>query len=186
MLLIIYFRFFIFVVYANHEYIFTTKISRSRVNPDAVAIDALSFITTSEYSFSFFCRSLGFYGVGRLLCFFLSELPAIGYVQYLFMHLAPQNMYIGRASCTVLPFLRRQETLSRRHHVMYASNILPRCERNLTFRARPQIDIPKRDQHVLMYIYTNTRTVWDHENRSPIQSLTLMRSAISLRRMFFF
>ena len=41
-------------------------------------------------SFSFFCRSLGF-SVGRLLCFFFSELPAVGCIQHSFMYLAPQN-----------------------------------------------------------------------------------------------
>ena len=61
--------------------------------------------------------------------------------------------------------VRHQKTLSRHRHVMHVSDILPRCECKLTFRARPQIDIPKCDQHVHC------------ENRSLIQSLALMHSA---------
>ena len=40
---------------------------------------------------------------------------------------------IRRASCTVLPFLRHQETSSRCHRVMHVSDILPGCEHKLTF-----------------------------------------------------
>ena len=57
-------------------------------------------------SFSFFCRSLGF-SVGRLLCFFSSELPAVGCIQHLFMYWAPQNtcMYVTKGQLHCPPLL---------------------------------------------------------------------------------
>lgn len=50
------------------------------------------------------------------------------------------------------------------------------CISDTSFWAWVQIDIPKRDQHVCMYV----RTYIPPENRSLIQSLVLMRSVISI------
>ena len=60
------------------------------------------------------------------------------------MHLAPQIHTLRRASRAVLPVIRHQETLSQRCRVMHVIDILPGRERKSTFRAWPEIDIPRR------------------------------------------
>ena len=47
-------------------------------------------------SFSFFCRSLGFYSGQTSLFFLFSKLPAVGWVQHLLMHMALQNTHVAK------------------------------------------------------------------------------------------
>ena len=90
----------------------------------------------------------------EFFAFFVSELPAVGYVQHSFMHLAPQIRTLRRVSRAALPVFCSQETSPWRRCVMHIFGILSRCEPKLTFRGWPQIDIPKRYWHVRTYIHT--------------------------------
>ena len=93
---------------------------------------------------------------GDFFAFFVSESPAIGCVQHLFMHLALQIRTSRRASRAALPVLRSQEMSSRLRRVMHVSGILSRRERKLTFWGWPQIDIPKWNRKLTILSVTNT------------------------------
>ena len=74
----------------------------------------------------------------------------------------------GSASCTVLPVLRHQNTLSQRRHVHVVSDILPGRDLKLTF-------LSVTDTYMRTYVRMHVHC----ENRSLIQSLMLMGSAIT-------
>ena len=92
-------------------------------------------------TFLFFCRSLGFYG-GMTSLLFL-RVGSRRLRSALVYALGSANT-LRRASCAVLPVLRRKET-PRRRRVVHVSDILLGRERKLTFRALSQIDIPTSD-----------------------------------------
>ena len=126
-------------------------------------------------SFSFFRRSIGFY-LGQTSLLFVSELPAISCVSICLCTWICKIRTLRRASHTVLPFLHRPDICC----VMHISDILPGSERKLIFRAWLQIQI---DFQLIFLNVTNTytrtyaRTHIHCENRSLIQSFTLMHLA---------
>ena len=87
--------------------------------PKYLACERIS--NTLLNSFLFFCCSTGFYGGLTSLLFFLSKAPAVGCVQHLFMHLAPQVCTLRRASHVVScpdPFRKNQEGVWQHSHTV--------------------------------------------------------------------
>ena len=64
----------------------------------------------SFYFFVLILLSFCFYGGLTSLLFSLSKSLVVGFVQHLFLHFTPLNMYIAKAQLHVFPVLHRQET----------------------------------------------------------------------------
>ena len=89
------------------------------------------------YFWTLSCSSVALFAstVGWLLCFFVSELPAVSCVQHSFLHLAPQIQTSQRASHTALPVLHSQETSSCNAHILSRRKckLTFQCDLKLTF-----------------------------------------------------
>ena len=85
---------------------------------------------------------------GWLLCLFFLELPAVGCVQHSTIHgLSSANTYVAKGQPCCLPY-HPSSCIAR---IRYPA--LPQAHKHqLTFRAWPQIDIPKCDRHMHTYI----------------------------------
>ena len=117
--------------------------------------------------------SLGFYSGLTSLFYSLSESLVVGCVQHSLLHLTLPNTYVAKAKprCPSRP--PSPKKMSSQRHVMHmVSDILPGHDLKLTFLSATQIYIPNHDRHVHTYIHC--------ENRSLIQSLALMRLAITI------
>ena len=117
------------------------------------------FLLLNSLLFSF-C-SLGFYGGLTSLLLSLSQSLAI---QHSFLRLSQQVCTLRRVSCTALPVLHRWESSPQLCPLVPSTSLSIECafqwrisehERKLTVQAWPQIDIPKRDQHILTYVHTH-------------------------------
>ena len=101
----------------------------------------------------------------------LPEWLAVSCVQHSFLHLTPPIPTLWRPSCTVLPILHHQETLS--PQLLTPST----C----TFQWCLSANWHSKHEHKLTFLSvtaTYIRTYVRPENRSLIQSLALMRLAI--------
>ena len=78
----------------------------------------------------------------------------------------------GQAALSFPSSVAKKKMSSQRHVMHVVSDILPGHDLKLTFLSATQIYIPNHDRHIHTYIHC--------ENRSLIQSLVLMRLAITI------